>query len=52
LNMRALSKGMKLGYCNATLYIYRRHDLQKSLGKGIDQVERAKKINAIKDRFR
>lgn len=52
LNMRALSKGMKLGYCNSTLYIYRRHDEQKSLGKGIDQIARAKKIDAIKDRFR
>jgi len=51
-NMRCLSKGMKLGYCNSTLYIYKRHDEQKSLGKAVNQIERAKKINAIKDRFR
>ena len=51
-NMRCLQKGMKLGYCNATLYIYRRHDEQKSLGKAVDQVVRAKKIEAIQNRFR
>lgn len=51
-NMRALSKGLKLGYCPQSLYIYRRHDMQKSLGKGIDQVARALKIQAIKDRFK
>jgi teichuronic acid biosynthesis glycosyltransferase TuaG len=51
-NLRCLSKGMKIGYCNATLYIYRRHDEQKSLGKGIDQSVRNEKITAIKNRFR
>ena len=51
-NMRCLSKGMKLGYCNATLYIYRRHDEQKSLGKKVNQIERAKRIEAIQNRFR
>ena len=51
VNLRALSKGMKLGYCNATLYVYRRHDEQKSLGKGINQIERAKRIQAIKNRY-
>jgi len=51
-NMRIMSKGAKLGYCNQILYIYRRHDNQKSLGKGINQAERAIKINAIKDKFR
>lgn len=50
-NMMLLSKGAKLGYCNSTLYEYRRHDEQKSLGKGIDQKERAIKIKAIQDRY-
>lgn len=50
-NMRAMSKGLKLGYCNSTLYVYRRHDNQKSLGKGVDQVARALKIQEIKDKF-
>lgn len=51
LNMNLLSKGALLGYCNSTLYLYRRHDEQKSLGKGIDQKARAIKIQAIKDRY-
>lgn len=51
-NMRIMKGGCKLGYCNEILYIYRRHDEQKSLGKGIDQAERAIRINAIKDKFR
>jgi len=51
-NMRIMKGGAKLGYCNELLYIYRRHDEQKSLGKGIDQAERAIRINQIKDRFR
>ena len=51
LNMNLLSKGALLGYCNSTLYLYRRHDEQKSLGKGIDQNARAIKIQAIKDRY-
>ena len=51
-NMRIMQAGCKLGYCNEILYIYRRHDDQKSLGKGIDQAERAIRINAIKDKFR
>lgn len=51
-NMRIMKCGAKLGYCNELLYIYRRHDEQKSLGKGIDQAERAIRINQIKDRFR
>tara|TARA_R110000868_G_scaffold279203_1_gene539283 strand:- start:29119 stop:29730 length:612 start_codon:yes stop_codon:yes gene_type:complete len=51
-NMRCLSKGMKIGYCNATLYIYRRHEAQKSLGVQANQTLRNEKINAIKNRFR
>lgn len=51
-NLRCLKHGLKLKYCNKTLYNYRRHDKQKSLGKGIDQAVRQKKIQAIKDRFK
>jgi len=51
-NMRCLSMGLKVGYVPKLLYIYRRHEKQKSLGKNIDQVERAKRIEAIKNRFR
>jgi len=48
-NLRCLRYGLKLGYTDRILYNYRRHDEQKSLGKGIDQQARAKKIQAIKD---
>lgn len=48
-NLRCLNSGMILGYTDSVLYNYRRHDKQKSLGKGIDQKERAKKIQAIRD---
>lgn len=51
-NMRAMSKGLTMGYCPHSLYIYRRHEDQKSLGKNVDQVARALKIQAIKDRFK
>lgn len=52
LNMNLLKQGYTIDYCNEFLYFYRRHDKQKSLGRGIDQVERAKKIELIKDRYR
>jgi teichuronic acid biosynthesis glycosyltransferase TuaG len=51
-NLRCLKLGMKLGYCDKVLYNYRRHDQQKSLGKGIDQVKRALRIKAIQDKWR
>lgn len=51
LNMKLLKEGATIDYVNAFTYFYRRHDNQKSLGKGIDQVERAKKINDIKSRY-
>jgi hypothetical protein len=51
INLRCLNAGMKLGYTDAVLYNYRRHDEQKSLGKGINQSDRAIKIQAIKDQF-
>lgn len=50
-NMKCLSKGMKLGYVNAMLYMYRRHDEQKSLGVAVDQNIRALKIQAIQRRY-
>jgi glycosyltransferase involved in cell wall biosynthesis len=51
-NLRCFKLGMKLGFTNKILYNYRRHDLQKSLGKGIDQEERALRIKAIQDKWR
>jgi len=51
LNLKLLDAGYKLGYSDKILYNYRRHDQQKSLGKGINQGERAKKIQSIKDQF-
>ena len=51
LNMNLLSKGAKLGYCPSTLYLYRRHSEQKSLGKSVDQKKRAIKIKEIQDRY-
>lgn len=47
LVLRGLSMGMKIGYCNKTLYKYRRHDKQKSLGKGVDQAERVRIVKEI-----
>jgi len=51
-NLRCLDFGLKLGYTDNILYNYRRHDAQKSLGKGINQGERALKIQAIKDKYK
>jgi glycosyltransferase involved in cell wall biosynthesis len=52
LNLRCLDFGLKLGYTDNILYNYRRHDAQKSLGKGINQGERALKIQSIKDKYK
>jgi len=51
LNLNLLKHGKSFGYVNKYLYIYRRHEKQKSLGKGIDQTARAKRIQAIYDRY-
>jgi glycosyltransferase involved in cell wall biosynthesis len=51
-NLYLLSKGCRVGYVNTFLYEYRRHDEQKSLGKGIDQHERGLRIEKIKDKYR
>jgi glycosyltransferase involved in cell wall biosynthesis len=50
-NMKCLSKGLKLGYVNSLLYMYRRHDEQKSLGVAVDQNIRSLKIQAIQNRY-
>jgi GT2 family glycosyltransferase len=48
-NLRCLRYGMKLGFTDKILYNYRRHKEQKSLGIGIDQRDRAMKVQSIKD---
>lgn len=50
-NLRCLQNGFKIGYCNKPLYIYRRHDNQKSLGKGIDQTARRIRIDNMRKAF-
>ena len=50
-NLRCMYYGLKLGYCPHYLYHYRRHEKQKSLGKGIDQEARKEKIRAIQKRY-
>lgn len=52
-NMMLLSKGAKIGYCDAFLYYYRRHKQQKSLGN-LDaeyQAKRREQIEMIKQRY-
>ena len=52
-NLRCLSKDMKLGYCDNFLYLYRRHENQKSLGNSSEEYQaiRQEKIQKIRDRF-
>ena len=52
MNLRCLQAGMSIGYVDSFLYYYRRHEEQKSLGKGVNQTVRAFKINQIYERFR
>ena len=52
INLRCLQAGMSIGYVDSFLYYYRRHEQQKSLGKGVNQMVRAFKINQINERFR
>lgn len=52
VNLRILKNGGVLEYCNADLYLYRRHQQQKSLGIGADQVKRAEIVEGIKNRYR
>ncbi len=53
-NLRCLYYGMKLGYCDNYVYLYRRHEDQKSLGNSSAEYQaiRQEKIQAIKDRFK
>jgi GT2 family glycosyltransferase len=52
MNLRCLQAGMSIGYVDSFLYYYRRHEQQKSLGKGVNQMVRSFKINEINERFR
>jgi len=51
-NLRCLSFGLRLGYCDNILYRYRRHNTQKSLGMGVDQKIRILKIEAIQNKYK
>lgn len=50
-NMKILSMGAKIGYCANNLYLYRRHDEQKSLGVKSNQKERQEIFKFIKQRY-
>lgn len=52
LNLRLLYNGCKIGFCDTLLAFYRRHPSQKSLGIGVDQKVRQKKIEEIRNRYR
>lgn len=51
-NLRCLAYGMELGFTPERVYGYRRHDLQKSLGKGVDQSKRAEVQESIRKKYR
>lgn len=55
-NLRILSQGAKIGYCNNVLYRYRRHESQKSIATGaLDtkyQIKRIEVKEAIKNKYR
>jgi glycosyltransferase involved in cell wall biosynthesis len=51
-NLRCLSFGLRLGYCDSILYRYRRHNTQKSLGNGVNQKVRILKIEAIQNKYK
>jgi teichuronic acid biosynthesis glycosyltransferase TuaG len=50
-NMKILSQGAKIGYCDETLYLYRRHDEQKSLGVKSNQKKRQLIIDKIREKY-
>ncbi len=52
VNLRILKNGGILEYCNADLYLYRRHSGQKSLGIGADQAKRAETFELIRNRYK
>lgn len=51
-NLRLLSCGVDFAVLDKSLYFYRRHDEQKSLGIHADQSWRAEVINQIKNKYR
>jgi teichuronic acid biosynthesis glycosyltransferase TuaG len=51
LNMFLLSHGRLCGYCPHFLYWYRLHDKQGSMGRNVDQMKRAERINAVISRY-
>jgi glycosyltransferase involved in cell wall biosynthesis len=54
LNLSWLSQGAKVGYCDYFLYLYRRHQAQKSVGVQTKEyhLKRVEAINAIRDKYR
>lgn len=50
-NLRCLAHGLRLGFTHARVYGYRRHDAQKSLGKGVDQSWRDKVRKEVQARY-
>jgi len=50
-NLMLLSKGVEFAVINKSVYFYRRHDAQKSLGKDADQTWRQQVISEIKQRY-
>lgn len=52
-NLKILKGGARIGYVNSTLYLYRRHELQKSIGNmdGEYQAKRQLQIQEIKSRY-
>lgn len=50
-HLRLLSNGCKLAYSPETVYIYRRHEGQKSMGSWVNQFERKKQFDLIRKRY-
>jgi glycosyltransferase involved in cell wall biosynthesis len=51
-NLRLLKHGVTFKHCSKPLYIYRRHDEQKSLGIAANQEWRKEVITEIKNRYK
>ncbi len=51
LHLNMLKSGKKIGYCDKTLFIYRRHERQKSLGINADQKKRQAQVKMIQKRY-
>jgi glycosyltransferase involved in cell wall biosynthesis len=52
-NLKIMHQGARLGYVNSTLYLYRRHEMQKSIGNMDSeyQAKRQLQIQEIKRRY-